>query len=343
MKTRGILRNALKRGALLTAANWQVVVIQFVAEATFKLLLAIPILGGAFLATLLLGQSLDELAAGDLREILAAATAALFARPAALIGFLTALLVVLLGGSIIMFVVKAGTVSVLVEADRHAGPIERPPLRLSEFERAMWFSAGRFTGGASRLWRRFVALGLVLMGLYAASAAVYALIVVRSYRAVSEGAPLLGWTLIAILLSSLLIAWVTVVNLFYLLVQVVIGVTDRSVPRAFGEVFRFLRADLRNVAGVFAFVLMLVVVATILSLMATWGLGLIAFVPLAGLLVLPLQLGAWFVRSLLFQYLGLTALTGYLTLYRSRMTAPDVAAPDGTRMGSAGPFDEQLP
>lgn len=343
MKSRGILRNALKRGALLTAANWQVVVIQFVAEATFKLLLAIPILGGAFLVTLLLGQSLEELVAGDLREILAAATAALLARPAALIGFLTALLVVLLGGSIIMFVVKAGTISVLVGADREAGLIERPPLRLSEFERAMWFSAGRFTAGASSLWRRFLLLGLVLMGIYAASAALYALVVVRSYRAVAEGGPLLGWTLVAVLLSSALIAWVTLVNLFYLLVQVVIGVTDRSVAGAFREVLRFLRAGLRNVAGVFAFVLMLVVVATILSLMATWGLGLIAFVPLAGLLVLPLQLGAWFVRSLLFQYLGLTALTAYLTLYRSRMTVPDVSAPGGDRRGPATSFDEQMP
>ena len=126
-------------------------------------------------------------------------------------------------------------------------------------------------------------------------------------------------------------------------VQVVIGAADRSVVGAFREVVRFLRADLRNIAGVFAFVLMLVVVATLLSLMGTWGLGLIAFVPLAGLLVLPLQLGAWFVRSLLFQYLGLTALTAYLTLYRSRMRVPDVAASGGVGGEPAGSFDEPMP
>jgi len=343
MKARGVVRNALKRGALLTAANWQVVVIQFVAETTFKLLLAIPILGGAFLVTLLLGQSLDELTAGDLREIMAAVTAALLARPAALIGFLAALLVVLLGGSIIMFVVKAGTITVLAEADGQAGPIGRPPLRLSEFERAMRFSMARFTSGASRLSRRFVTLGLILMGLYGASAALYALAVVRTYQGVAGGAPLLGWTLMAVLLSSLLIAWVTVVNLFYLLTQIVVGAADRSVAGAFREVLQFLRADLRNVAGVFAFVLMLVVVATILSLMATWGLGLIAFVPLAGLFVLPLQLGAWFVRSLLFEYLGLTALTAYLTLYRSHRLVPVVPAPGGVGGEPAGPFDEPMP
>jgi len=66
-------------------------------------------------------------------------------------------------------------------------------------------------------------------------------------------------------------------------------------------------------------------------------------VPLAGLFVLPLQLGAWFVRSLLFQYLGLTALTAYLTLYRSRMRVPDVAASGGVGGEPAGSFDEPMP
>ena len=38
---------ALKRGALITAANWQVVVLQFVADALFTALLAVPVVGGA--------------------------------------------------------------------------------------------------------------------------------------------------------------------------------------------------------------------------------------------------------------------------------------------------------
>jgi hypothetical protein len=50
---------------------------------------------------------------------------------------------------------------------------------------------------------------------------------------------------------------------------------------------------------------------------ATWGFYLIAYAPLAGLVVLPLQLGAWLLRNLVFQYLGLTALSAYLSLYRS--------------------------
>jgi len=49
MKHRGTLKLALKRGAMLTAANWQVAVIQFIADSTFKLLLAVPVVGGAIL------------------------------------------------------------------------------------------------------------------------------------------------------------------------------------------------------------------------------------------------------------------------------------------------------
>jgi hypothetical protein len=41
------LKHLLKRGALLAAANWQTVVIQFVAETTFQVLLAVPIVGAA--------------------------------------------------------------------------------------------------------------------------------------------------------------------------------------------------------------------------------------------------------------------------------------------------------
>ena len=43
--------------------------------------------------------------------------------------------------------------------------------------------------------------------------------------------------------------------------------------------------------------------------------GLIAFVPLVGLAVFPLQIAALVLRGLAFEYLGLTALGAYLTLY----------------------------
>ena len=52
---------ALKRGALITAANWQVVVLQFVADALFTALLAVPVVGGAALVVLTSGLAPREL------------------------------------------------------------------------------------------------------------------------------------------------------------------------------------------------------------------------------------------------------------------------------------------
>ena len=82
------------------------------------------------------------------------------------------------------------------------------------------------------------------------------------------------------------------------------------------RVAQFVRASTREVVGIFGIVLLLVAVATIASILATAGLGLIAFVPLVGLAIVPLQAAAWLVRGFVFEYLALTALGAYLTQYR---------------------------
>jgi hypothetical protein len=68
------------------------------------------------------------------------------------------------------------------------------------------------------------------------------------------------------------------------------------------------------------------------SILATTALGLIAFVPLVGLAALPLQLIAWLLRGLVFEFVGLTALAAYVHVYRSMRedTQSPGAAPDGT-------------
>jgi len=93
------LKAALKRGALVAAANWPLVVVQFVAESSLKLMLAVPIVGGAFLVALLLDTSLSDLLRGDAREIVTSIVTALLQRPAALAAFVVAGLLVLVGGS----------------------------------------------------------------------------------------------------------------------------------------------------------------------------------------------------------------------------------------------------
>src|SRR5512141_386902 len=115
MKPHGLLRTALKRGALVTAANWPVVLIQFTAESIFKVLVAVPVLGGVFMVTLLLGRDLRELLSGDMRDIFTTVASALASQPAALIAFVFAFGLVLLGGSALMFLVKGGTVWILAD------------------------------------------------------------------------------------------------------------------------------------------------------------------------------------------------------------------------------------
>jgi hypothetical protein len=238
--------------------------------------------------------------------------------PAALVSFLVAFLLVLLGGSAVMFLVKGGTIRVLAEAEASTGPIERESLEWDQFESSARFSIGGFVGGARALFRRYLLLGIALIVAYLASAVLYLAVLYVGYRLGSDGAFLIGWTMVAAILSSALIVWITIVNLLYLLTQIVIAVSGLGLRDSIRDMFGFLSADLWDIVGVFAVTVLLVVLATGASLGATAGLGLIAFAPLAGLAVLPLQLIAWLLRSLAFQFLGLTALEAYLHLYRTR-------------------------
>ena len=116
--------------------------------------------------------------------------------------------------------------------------------------------------------------------------------------------------------SSVLIVWLAILNLFYLMTQMVVAIEDVSVRTGVRMALTFVWGHLREVAAVFGVVLIMVVIATAASILATAGLGLIAFVPLVGLAVLPLQLAAWLIRGIVFEYLALAALGAYLSHYR---------------------------
>lgn len=309
------LRLTLKRGALLAAANWPVVAVQFVAETAFKIVLLIPILGGTFLVVVLLGGNAAELLHEGVRSALSEIASALIARPLALTAFLVAFLIAVLGGSIFMFLIKGGTVTVLTASDRLAGSLEKGPLRLDALQRASAFSPELFIEGCSRLFKRYLTLGIGLMIAYVISSVGYLTIVIGGYELASRSFLLLGWTMMAAVISSAFVVWITIVNLIYLLAQIAIAMEDLGVRAALRRVAQFLRADLREVAGVFGIVLVLVVLTTAASLLATTGLSLVAFVPIVGFAVFPLQAVAWLVRSLVFQYVGLGALCAYLRLY----------------------------
>lgn len=310
------LKAALKRGALIAAANWPLVVVQFIAESVLKVLLAVPTIGGLFLVVLLVETDIEDVLSGSLREIAGTIFHALRGNPVAFTCFALAFVLVLFGGSALSFVVKGGTVSLLAASEAAAGSIERPPVRLEALRRLNRVHIDAFLDECRRLWRRYLRLGGCLLIAYAITAVIYLAIVIGGY-ALAEGTPiLLGWTVIAALVSSALVVWITLINLVYLLTQMIVAVEDVSVRTAGSRVIEFIKSAVREIAAIFGVVLLLVGVATIASILATAGLGLIAFVPFVGLAVVPLQFAAWLLRGFVFQYLALTALGGYLAQYR---------------------------
>jgi hypothetical protein len=217
---------------------------------------------------------------------------------------------------------KAGTVFVLVRGDAASGAIERPPLHFSTVMTASAFSVETFEAGARLLFPRYARLGAALMTVYFVSGSIYLAAVLGSRSAGDS------WGM-TVLLTAAFVSWITILNFLYLLTQIVIAAEDCKVATAMRRVAQFLRRARGPVAAVFVVVLAIVVFATGASLIATAALGLISFVPLLGLTVLPLQLGAWLFRGLVFQYVGLSSLGAYLKLYRSTaMSAEGVVFAD---------------
>ena len=326
------LKVALKRGALVAAANWPLVAVQFIAESTLKLLLAVPVVGGVVLVALLLDAETGDMLGTDLRLVVGAVISALRQNPVALASFLLSFLIVLVGASALTFVVKSGTVATLADAEAAAGPIERPPLRLQHLRRANRTAIEPYLAACRRLWRRFVRLGLCLLLVYAATAVIYLALLLAGYAVAGNIGILLGWTVIAAAASSALIVWITLVNLVYLLTQMVMAVEDIGVRKAVRRVFRFARASVREIAGIFGVVLVLVLLAMVASILGAAGLGLISWVPIVALAVMPLQVAAWLLRGFVFQYLALTALGAYLTQYHYYQRGSTLAAMPGQRL-----------
>jgi hypothetical protein len=311
MSVPGSLKFSLKRGALVTAANWQVVLVQFVADTLFKTLLAVPIVGGLVLVALVVGGDPLDLLRLDPGQILSTMVGVLLAQPVALAAFLGALGLVVSGGSVLMFAVKAGSVTVLLAGDRAAGPIEMPPLRLSALAQARAATIETFTTGVRSLFGRYLRLGVGLTVVYAVLAGSYVALV---FGPPSAGA--LDGPVVVTLASLALILAVTLVNFLYLLLQIVVAAEDCAVHQAVPHVARLLRRRMKDMGQVLAAILALMLMATGVSILATAALGLIAFVPFVGLAALPLQVFAWLVRGFVFQFVGLTGVATYVRLHR---------------------------
>jgi len=315
------LKLLLKRGALMTAANWPTVVIQFVAETAFQVLVAIPILGAAVLVAVVVGTDLTDLLQGGLRDIATRIAGALTSEPVALASFGVAFSLTLTAASLLMFLVKGGVLDVLLVAHESAGAFEREPISLDSVEPAACFTLDRFIKGCGRLFRPYFGLGFALFVAYALTAGAYVAFAVYGYRAASGVMGVVGLTFLAAVAAVVLIVWITLVNFVYLLMQIAIAADTLRFTEALRAVAGFMRGEFRLLAQIFLVVLAVEMGATLVSALAWSGLGLIAFVPLVGIAVIPLQLVALAVRGLAFAYIGLTAASAYLALYRRESRA----------------------
>jgi hypothetical protein len=319
------LRAAITRGALVCLANWPVVAIEFVVESLYKVAIAVPVFGGAFMVAVLLGVDVTQLVSDGVISAADRILGPLGQAPVALMAFLAALALVSIGGAVLMFVAKAGTLAVLINGERAAAEIQRSPLRQSALRSASAYSLSDVLSAVRHFGRRSALLALWLGAAYFFVSTGYVLVVSFGFQWAASAGWTQAWPLLVLVATSTGVVGLTAANLLFDLVRVVMINDDCRLSTAWLRVRTFLLADARQVLGIFGTMALVLMVATVASITATAGLALVAWVPLAGLIVLPLQAAFWILRGLCFQFAGLTTLSAYQTQYR-RFSTPRPAA-----------------
>ncbi len=291
--------------------------VEFVADSLYKTALGVPIVGGAIMVAALLGDDLSVLLSRGLRAAAGTVMTSLTGAPLALAAFAAAVAVVGIGGAIVMFLVQAGSITILVTGERRA-PVElnAGSIRAEAMRLAHQSNLEIFLEGVHRFGRRLTLLGGWLVLAYVITFTIYFAGLLGAYRVAARAEWISAFPLAALLATSALVVVIAAINLLYLLTQIIVVADDCGVRDAVGRLRRFLLHDARQVAGIFGVILMIVILGTAASLLATAGLGLIAWVPFFGLAVVPLQAAAWLARGFVFQFIELTALTAYLAQYR---------------------------
>jgi hypothetical protein len=318
------LRAALKQGALVTAASWPIVVVEFALWALYELALGVPVVGGAFMVAVLLGFNVDGLLGQGVRETADLIIGSLSAAPVALAGFLAALAVVAAGGLVLIFIVKAGTLAVLVEGERRGADLHRVPVHLATLRRSSAWSLATVYHATQYYGRRAAALAAWLSLAYACIGGLTLAAVAGGFRLAADSAWAGAWPVLVMLATSAGVLAVTIANLLFDLTRLIVVTDDCGVGEAFRRMRRFLVADARQIVGIFAVTTLLLGLAATVWILATANVALLGFVPFAGLLVAPVQAAVWIARGLLFQFAGLTTLAAYQTQYR-RFASPRTA------------------
>jgi len=310
------LRAALKWGALVAAANWPVVIVDFAIESLYKLALTVPVIGGALMVAAILGADLQTVLGEGLRPTAELVIGSLATAPVALLAFLIALSLVAFGGEIVMLVVKSGTLAVLVTGERRAIILQNAPLDLERLREINAYSLATVYDACRRFARRSVTLSVWLGVAYFVVGGGYVAVISYGFdlavRTTSTGA----WPILVIVSTTVAFVAITSVNLAYDLLRVIVVTDDCDLPEAVRRLRRFLSYEFRAVIGIFGIISGIFMLAVVGSVLAAAGLALVAWVPYIGFIFVPLQMVAWIIRGLVFQYVGLAALSAYQTQYR---------------------------
>jgi hypothetical protein len=310
------LRAALERGAFLTAANWPVILVDFTLEAFYKLSLAVPAVGGALMVGALVGGDVGSVIGEGTRSTVDLVLGSLVTAPEAFLSFLAALAVVAVGGAAVMLAVKAGTFAVLVSAERRLADEDLVRLDFDRLRQASAYRLDRVYAEAQRFGQRALTLAVWLILAYVVVGVSYLSSISLAVSLAAHPAWRTAWPLVIVGSTSLAVVMLAIVNLAHDLLRIVVLTDDCGAVDALRRLRTFVTADARQVVGIFSVIGGVTIVATAISVLATAGLTLAAWVPLVSLIVLPLQAAAWIVRGLIFQAMGLAALSAYQTQYR---------------------------
>jgi hypothetical protein len=306
---------SIRRGSLIVAANWPIILIDVAVESFCRLALALPIVGGALVVTTFAGSDLQSVLADGVRATADLVVGGLATEPLALATFLAAVALVAVGGEAVLFIVKAGTLAVIAGADARAGDLQQLPLSAATLGRVRVFALETVVESGRHFSRRGIVLALWLGLVYAAVGGAYLSLV--HWGLADLGAPWMpAWSVLVLLATSAVVVIVGVANLAYTLLRVVIVTDDCGIGEAVGRLGRFVMEDARQVIGVFAVIAGIEILAGAVALVAAGGLAPIGYLPVATLLLLPLQAALWVVRSLIFEALSLVGVAAYQTQYR---------------------------
>jgi hypothetical protein len=323
---------ALERGAVVVAVNWPVVLVDLAVESFYELALAVPIVGGAVMGAALMGADVGDMLRAGLPSTADVVIGSLAAAPEALVSFLAAVAVVAFGGEALMAIVKAGTLHVIVVAERRLAAGRGWRGGTASLAEGWAWSLRRVRDGIARFWRRMLALALALAVADFVVGVAYLATLGASSGLAADATWTAAWPLAVVAATSVGVVLVAAIKLTYDLLRVVILTDDCGVGDARRRLARFVMADARQVIGIFSVLGCVTVVATMLSVLAAAGLAVVAWMPFASVIVVPLQLAAWIVRGLIFEYFALSAVSAYQTQYR-RFSAAEgtIAAERSTR------------